>query len=112
MAEASPALCYPRPMDPRDADGRDTCAPLLSLAVHELRTPAGVVHGYLHMLQQIAAATLDERQRRMVDEAERSCGRLIAIVGEIGELARWRRARRPSPASRSTSSTSSNRPRA
>ena len=88
MAETTPALWYPQPMDANDAAGRDSCAPLLSLAVHELRTPAGVVHGYLHMLQQIGATTLDERQRGMVDEAKRSCGRLIAIVGEIGELAR------------------------
>jgi len=87
-AGATPALCYARTMDANDAAGRDACQSLLSLAVHELRTPAGVVHGYLHMLQRIAPGALDERQRRMVDEAERSCARLVGIIAEIAEVAK------------------------
>lgn len=59
---------------------------LVSLAVHEFRTPASVVGGYLRMLQRDADSGLSERQRRMVDEAEKSCARLVAIVAELSEL--------------------------
>jgi two-component system, NtrC family, sensor kinase len=58
---------------------------LLSLAVHELRTPAGVVGGYLRMLQR-DETPLSELQRKMVDEAERSCQRLIALIAELSEI--------------------------
>jgi signal transduction histidine kinase len=59
---------------------------LLSLAVHEFRTPASVVGGYLRMLQGDAGPPLSERQRRMIDEAERSCQRLVALIGELSEI--------------------------
>jgi signal transduction histidine kinase len=59
---------------------------LLSLAVHEFRTPASVVGGYLRMLQRDSDPPLSERQRRMVDEAERSCARLVAIIGELSDI--------------------------
>jgi signal transduction histidine kinase len=59
---------------------------LVSLAVHEFRTPASVVGGYLRMLQRDADPPLSERQRRMVDEAEKSCARLVAIVGELSDI--------------------------
>ena len=59
---------------------------LVSLAVHEFRTPASVVGGYLRMLQRDSDPPLSERQRRMVDEAEKSCARLVAIVAELSEL--------------------------
>src|SRR5207253_4509004 len=59
---------------------------LLSLAVHEFRTPASVVGGYLRMLQRDTDPPLSERQRRMVDEAEKSCARLVAIVAELSDL--------------------------
>ncbi len=36
---------------------------LISLAVHEMRTPASVVAGYLRMLQGAATPPLGERQR-------------------------------------------------
>jgi signal transduction histidine kinase len=61
---------------------------LLSLAVHELRTPAGVVGGYLRMLQRETETPLSERQHKMVDEAEKSCARLVAIVSELSEIAK------------------------
>jgi len=63
-------------------------ARLLSLAVHELRTPASVVAGYLRMLLAEASGPTTEQQRRMIEEAEKSCDRLIAIVNEMGEVAR------------------------
>jgi signal transduction histidine kinase len=59
---------------------------LLSLAVHEFRTPASVVGGYLRMLQGDTDGPLSQRQRRMVDEAERSCQRLVALIGELSEI--------------------------
>src|SRR6478609_2524801 len=65
-----------------------TWTELLSLAVHELRTPAGVVGGYLRMLQSSAADPLTERQLKMITEAEKSCARLVAIVAEMSELSK------------------------
>jgi signal transduction histidine kinase len=60
--------------------------PLISLAVHEFRTPASVVGGYLRMLQKDQNPPMSERQRRMIDEAEKSCARLVAIVGELSDI--------------------------
>jgi signal transduction histidine kinase len=66
---------------------RDESYPqLLSLAVHEFRTPASVVGGYLRMLQRDSDVPLSERQRRMIDEAERSCQRLVALIAELSEI--------------------------
>lgn len=70
------------------SDAATACARLLSLAVHELRTPASVVAGYLRMLLAEASGPTTEHQRRMIEEAEKSCDRLIAIVNEMGEVAR------------------------
>lgn len=58
----------------------------MSLAVHELRTPVTVVAGYLRMLLREQAGPLSEKQRKMLEEADRSCGRLGALVGEMSEL--------------------------
>src|SRR6266852_9330543 len=70
-------VCYAHPMiEPQ----------LLSLAVHEFRTPASVVGGYLRMLQRDTDPPLSERQRRMIDEAEKSCARLVAIVAELSDI--------------------------
>jgi signal transduction histidine kinase len=63
----------------------DDSSAFLSLIVHELRTPANVVGGYLRMLQRDAEG-FGERQRKMVDEAEKSCQRLVAIVAELSEI--------------------------
>jgi signal transduction histidine kinase len=62
-------------------------ARLLSLASHELRTPISVVAGYLRMVLKAPAGTLDERYRRMLEDAEKSCARLSALVAEISDLA-------------------------
>ena len=58
----------------------------MSLAVHELRTPVTVVAGYLRMLLREQAGPLTEKQRKMLEEADRSCGRLGALVAEMSEL--------------------------
>jgi len=59
---------------------------LISLAVHEFRTPASVVAGYLRMLLRDTESPLPERHRRMVEEAEKSCARIVAIVGELNDV--------------------------
>ena len=59
---------------------------LLSLAVHEFRTPASVVGGYLRMLQRDTDPPMSERQRHMVEEAEKSCARIVAIVAELSDI--------------------------
>jgi len=58
---------------------------LISLAVHEFRTPASVVGGYLRMLQR-DSEPLSDRQRKMIDEAAKSCARLVEIVAELSEV--------------------------
>lgn len=59
---------------------------LLSLAVHEFRTPVTVVAGYLRMLLRDRAGALTDPQRRLIEEAEKSCGRLSTLLGEMSEL--------------------------
>src|SRR5687767_2470042 len=59
---------------------------LLSLSVHEFRTPITVVAGYIRMLLKDRAGALNEQQRRLLEEAEKSCGRLSALVAEMSEL--------------------------
>ena len=58
----------------------------LSLAVHEFRTPVTVVSGYLRMLLKEQGGPLTEKQRKMLEEAERSCSRIGALVAEMSEL--------------------------
>src|SRR5688500_10739524 len=65
----------------------DTVLPrAMSLAVHELRTPVTVVAGYLRMLLREQAGPLTEKQKKMLEEADRSCGRLGTLVSEMREL--------------------------
>jgi signal transduction histidine kinase len=71
-------------MNTPPADGE--LSRLLSLASHELRTPISVVAGYLRMVLKDPAGTLDERYRRMLEETDKSCARLSAIVAEISDL--------------------------
>jgi signal transduction histidine kinase len=59
---------------------------LLSLAVHEFRTPVTVVSGYLRMLLRERAGPVTDSQRKLLEEAEKSCGRLSALLGEMSEL--------------------------
>lgn len=40
------------------------------------------------MLQGATGGPTSEHQRRMIEEAEKSCERLVAIINEIGEVAR------------------------
>ena len=58
----------------------------LSLAVHELRTPITVAAGYLRMLLREQGGPLTDRQRQMLEEADRSCSRIGALISEMSEL--------------------------
>jgi signal transduction histidine kinase len=62
-------------------------AHLLSLAAHEFRAPANVVGGYLRMLRQDTTQPLGEPQLRMIDEAQKACARIVALINELGEVA-------------------------
>ena len=59
---------------------------VLSLTVHEFRTPITVVAGYLRMLLKDRAGPVTDQQRRMLEEAEKSCTRLSALLSEVSEL--------------------------
>jgi signal transduction histidine kinase len=67
------------PVDPR-------WPKVLSLAVHEFRTPMTVVAGYIRMLLKDRAGPLSDQQRRLLEEAEKSCGRLSALLAEMSDL--------------------------
>lgn len=69
----------PPPTDPR-------WPRLLSLSVHEFRTPITVVAGYLRMLLKDRAGPLSDQQRRLIEEAEKSCARLSSLVSEVSDL--------------------------
>jgi signal transduction histidine kinase len=66
----------------------ETYPPLLSLAVHEFRTPASVVGGYLRMLQREVDSPLSARQQKMVEEAEKACGRIVGLISELSEVSK------------------------
>ena len=59
---------------------------MLSLAVHEFRTPITVVAGYIRMLLKDRAGPLSDQQRRLLEEAEKSCARLSGLVAEMSDL--------------------------
>jgi signal transduction histidine kinase len=67
------------PVDPR-------WPKILSLSVHEFRTPMTVVAGYIRMLLKDRAGPVTDAQRRLLEEAEKSCARLTALLTEVSEL--------------------------
>lgn len=71
-----------------DLPDRDRLTRLLSLAVHELRTPITVAEGYLRLLLRGHAGPLGAEQRRLVDAALRSVDRLAALVAELKDIGR------------------------
>src|SRR5438552_16756402 len=66
----------------------ETYPRLLSLAVHEFRTPLSVVGGYLRLLQHPNAEPLTDHQRRMITEAEKSCKRLTTLIAQLSDIAK------------------------
>jgi K+-sensing histidine kinase KdpD len=67
---------------------RPDCPKLLSLAVHELRTPVSVSTGYLRMLLQFHGQTLTDDQRKFATEAEQSCGRIGDLLADLSVLSK------------------------
>ena len=59
---------------------------VLSLSVHEFRTPMTVVSGYIRMLLKDRAGAVTDQQRRLLEEAEKACGRLSALLSEMSEV--------------------------
>jgi signal transduction histidine kinase len=69
-------------------DHHDSCADVLSLAVHEFRTPVSVVAGYLRILLRYFGDSLTDQQRKIVEDSERSCGKVSALLAELSDLAK------------------------
>lgn len=70
------------PRKPTD-EGKD---PLLSLAVHEFRSPVTVIAGYLRMVLSDRMGTLNDKHRKLLVEVEKSTGRLAALIAELSDL--------------------------
>jgi signal transduction histidine kinase len=55
----------------------------LSLVSHELRTPLTSIRGYLDLVLDEEAGTLNPEQRRFLKAVERNSGRLLRLVGDL-----------------------------
>jgi len=64
----------------------DDCRRLLALLTHEMRSPGAVVAGYLRMLKGPSTSDMPSREQKMIEEANRSCGRLMHIVQELSDF--------------------------
>jgi signal transduction histidine kinase len=62
-------------------------ARLLGLSVHEIRTPLTVVGGYVRMLLKGNAGAVTDPQRHLLEEAEKSCGRLSGLLDQMSDVA-------------------------
>jgi signal transduction histidine kinase len=60
---------------------------LMGLAVHELRTPITVAAGYIRMVTREKVGPITDQQRKVLEEAEKACAKLSALVGEMADLA-------------------------
>jgi signal transduction histidine kinase len=65
----------------------EDCRRLMSLVAHEMRSPGAVVTGYLRLLAKNTAPGLTQPEQKMIEEANKSCGRLLHIAQELNELA-------------------------
>jgi len=59
---------------------------LLSLGVHEMRTPMSVALGYLRMMLTHRAGPLNDKQTHMLEEAEKACRRMAFLLDEMSDL--------------------------
>jgi signal transduction histidine kinase len=64
----------------------DDCRRLLALLTHEMRSPGAVVAGYLRMLKGPSTSDLPSREQKMIEEANRSCARMMHIVQELSDF--------------------------
>jgi signal transduction histidine kinase len=67
---------------------RNEYTDLLSMTVHELRSPISVVGGYLRMLLRNAPDPLTARQRKLIEAAEGSCGRLRELAQLLSDISK------------------------
>jgi signal transduction histidine kinase len=68
----------------------DAVTRLLSLTSHELRSPLGVIRGYLKLLEQ-QPGTLSEQQRQAVAASLRASERMTELLAEVSALAHLQR---------------------
>jgi K+-sensing histidine kinase KdpD len=66
-------------IDPRWAE-------LFSVMVHDVRTPMTVVAGYVDMLLKERFGPLTDKQRQILEEVQKSCGRVSGLLKEGSEL--------------------------
>jgi signal transduction histidine kinase len=64
----------------------EDCRRLLALLTHEMRSPGAVVAGYLRMLKGPSISDMPSREQKMIEEANRSCARLMHIVQELSDF--------------------------
>jgi signal transduction histidine kinase len=64
----------------------DDCRRLLALLTHEMRSPGAVVAGYLRMLKGPSTSDMPSREQKMIEEANRSCARMMHIVQELSDF--------------------------
>lgn len=76
-------------MDHGPTPGTNSWPRLLSLASHEVRNPISVVGGYIRMLVTEKVGPISAPQRKLLEEATKSCGRLAALADELSQLARF-----------------------
>jgi two-component system phosphate regulon sensor histidine kinase PhoR len=72
-------LPKPKKTDPRWPD-------LFSVMVHDVRTPVTVVAGYVDMLLKERFGPLNDKQRHILEEVHKSCGRVSGLLNEGSEL--------------------------
>jgi signal transduction histidine kinase len=72
----------------------DAFSRLLSLTSHELRSPLGVIRGYLKWLEQQGDA-LPEQQRQVVTATVKASDRLAELLAELSALAQLQRRETP-----------------
>lgn len=72
----------------------DAVSRLLSLTSHELRSPLGVIRGYLKLLEQRPGA-LSEPQKQAVAASLRATERMVDILAEVSAFAHLQRGDTP-----------------
>lgn len=85
-ATCAPSALYNRRMSGGPPDAK--LPRLLSLTVHEFRTPLTVTAGYIRMLLGERAGTLNDNQRKYLQEVEKACSRLSTLVAEMSDLSK------------------------
>jgi signal transduction histidine kinase len=71
---------------PTDQDTDPRWRKLVRLAVHEFRNPLGVVVGYVRMLNKETVGPLTDQQQRFLEEVEKSCNRMSALLREVHDV--------------------------